>query len=136
MRYTMDDGSPAWHDAASRPGKAPGWVPCPAQEAPAPLGAPAWSVRLTERNVTGPDVLARYGVTGGFLTGPEALVTGPATADDVCQGGCGHEIARGQTCGSHMSTRYCSCCITTTEPASTFRTASGIVLEPLVRGAA
>src|SRR5579859_324390 len=121
----MDDGSPAWHDAAARPGTASGWVPCPAQDAPAPLGTPAWSVRLTERNVTGPDVLSRYGVTGGFLTGPEALVTGAATADDVCQGiSCGHKIARGQPCGASMSSRYCVCCITVTEPASTFLTAA------------
>lgn len=124
VTYRMaDDHSPAWHAAGARPGTSSGWVPCPAQDAPAEIGAAAWSKRLTERNIIGPEVLARYGVTGGFLTGPDALVIGAATRDDVCQGlSCGHKIARGQACGASMTSRYCCCCVTTTEPASTFLT--------------
>lgn len=124
MQFTMaDDSSPAWHDAASRPGTASGWIPCPAQSAPAPPGTPVWSLRLTERAVWGDDVERRYGSRGGILTAPEALTVRVAATEGVCQGiPCSHKIARGQLHGAHMTTRYCICCITATEPESTFRT--------------
>jgi hypothetical protein len=88
-------------------------------------------VRLSDRHVSGPAVEQRYGVTGGTLTASQALTITVARTEDVCQGLCGHEIARGQLCGAYMSQRFCCCCITTDEPASTFRTASGRVIPPL-----
>jgi len=133
MRLHLDDRSGAWEDRAAQPARTPsGWVPCPAVTAPAPLGAAVWSVRLYGRHVQGPDIEQEYGVTGGILTAPEALTVTVAGAEDVCQGlPCNHTIARGQACGSYMSTRYCCCCITVTEPASTLRNASGRVIPPL-----
>lgn len=132
MRFRLDDGYGAWQDAASRPATSSGWAPCPAQDSPAPLGTPVWSVRLSDRHVSGPDVEQAYGVHGGILTAPEALTVTVAAKEDVCQGiPCNHEIARGQLCGAHMSTRYCPCCITVTEPESTFRNGSGRVIAPL-----
>lgn len=122
MRFSLDDGSPAWHDAAARSGMSARWIPCPSQDAPAAPGTPVWSLRLTGRTVWGDDVERQYGSRGGILTAPEALTVTVATAEHVCQGGCGHEIAGGQLHGARMSTRYCACCITATEPESTFQT--------------
>lgn len=137
MRLHLDDRSGAWEDRAAQPVKIPsGWVPCPAVTAPAPLGAAVWSARLYGRHVQGPDIEQEYGVTGGILTASQALTITVAGAEDVCQGSCGHLIARGQLCGAYMSTRYCVCCITTDEPESTFRTGSGRVIPPLAAGKA
>jgi len=147
MTLRLDDRSGAWEDRAAQPASTPsGWVSCPSVTAPAPLGTPVWSLRLSERHVWVRDLLGRfgdvegrYGVRGGFLTGPDALVIRVACTERCCQGaGCGHLIQRGQIHGAQMitpeitgSSGYCACCITAEEPGSILRTASGRVIPPL-----
>jgi len=104
-----------------------GWKPCPATSAPAAPGAPAWSTRIYQDNVHGPQVEQEHGVRSGTLHAPLDLTIRVAGKQHACQGMCGHLIQRGQLHGAEMITpeiagsrRFCACCVTIEKPGSEF----------------